>query len=197
MQLLVGLLGFGLAVGLMIRSRIGLGPWDAFHVGLHKLSGITVGTASILVGALIVAGSLALNVRPGWGTLVNMVMIGVFIDLVLPWIPPAPNFAWGLVYYLPAIALCGYATGVYIAAGLGKGPRDGLMIGLSSRTGWSISRVRTLLELGVLLVGWAMGGRIGIGTLLFAFGIGPATQWGLELFGIRREALAPALDGTA
>lgn len=182
----------------MIRSRIGLGPWDAFHVGLHKLTGITVGTASILVGAVIVAGSLALRVRPGWGTLVNMVMIGAFIDLVLPWIPPAPNFAWGLTYYLPAILLCGYATGLYIAAGLGKGPRDGLMIGVSDWTGWSISRVRTLLELGVLTLGWAMGGRVGVGTLLFAFGIGPATQWGLATWGIARQApaAAPSLEPT-
>lgn len=194
----MGLLGFGVAVALMIQSRIGLGPWDAFHVGVHKRTGITVGTASILVGVVIVVGSLALQVRPGWGTLVNMVMIGAFIDLVLVWIPPAPNFAWGLTYYLPAIALCGYATGLYIAAGLGKGPRDGLMIGVSARTGWSISRVRTLLELGVLMLGWAMGGRVGVGTLLFAFGIGPATQWGLERFGIRRDvaAVAPAMEPT-
>ena len=168
----------------MIRSRLGLGPWDAFHVGLHNLTGISVGMASILAGLVIVIGSFAIGVRPGWGTLANMILIGVFIDLLLPWMPAAQGVAWGFAYYLPAILICGLATGVYIAAGLGKGPRDGLMIGLSARSGWPVGRVRTLLELSVLLMGWAMGGRIGIGTLLFAFGIGPATQWGLRVCGV-------------
>jgi hypothetical protein len=119
-----------------------------------------------------------------------MVLIGVFIDLLLPLIPPATNWLWGLAYHLPGVLLCGLATGVYIGAGLGKGPRDGLMLGLHQRTGWPVRRVRTLIELAVLGLGMLMGGTIGVGTLLFAFGIGPAVQWGLRVCGVLNEAPA-------
>ena len=169
----------------MVRSRLGLGPWDAFHVGLHRLTGVSLGTASIVTGVAIVAGSLLLGVRPGWGTLANMVLIGIFIDLLLPWVPQASSMVWGFAFYAPAILLCGLATGLYIDAGLGKGPRDGLMIGLSVRTGWPVGRVRMMIELTALSLGWVMGGRVGVGTLLFALAIGPATQWGLSIFGVQ------------
>lgn len=181
---MVGLLGFGLAVALMIRSELGLGPWDAFHVGLHNLTGITVGTASILAGMVIVGGSLLVGVRPGPGTLVNMVMIGVFMDLLLPHVPAAPSWAWGGAYYAVALVLAGVSTGLYIAPRLGAGPRDGLVVGLSQRTGWPVRRVRTLVEVGVLGAGWAMGGAVGIGTVIFSLSIGPSMQWGMQMFGL-------------
>jgi uncharacterized protein len=192
-RLMVGLFGCGLAVALMIRSRLGLGPWDAFHVGLHQLTGLTVGTVSILVGLVIICGTWFMKVRPGPGTVVNMVMIGVFIDLLLPVIPDAPAWAWGFGYYAAAIVVFGIATGLYLGAGLGSGPRDGLMIGLSERSGWPVRRVRTLVELAVLAAGWAMGGRVGIGTILFAFTVGPAMQWGMQLGGVlpRRPIIVP------
>jgi uncharacterized protein len=183
-RLMVGLFGCGLAVALMIRSRLGLGPWDAFHVGLHRLTGLTVGTVSILVGLVIICGTWFMKVRPGSGTLVNMVMIGVFIDLLLPVVPEAPGPAWGFAYYFAAIVVFGLATGLYLGAGLGSGPRDGLMIGLSERSGWPVRRVRTLVELAVLAAGWSMGGRVGVGTILFAFTVGPAMQWGMQLGGV-------------
>lgn len=181
-QLLAGLFGFGFAIALMIRSELGLGSWDAFHQGLSRLTGISVGAASIVTGLVILAGSMTIGVRPGPGTLANLVLIGLFIDLVLPVVPAAPNVAWGLGYYAAGLLACGLATGFYIAAGLGKGPRDGLMLALAGRTGWSIRRVRTAIELSALAAGWAMGGTIGLGTILFTFGIGPAAQWGLALF---------------
>ena len=183
-QLMVGLFGCGLAVALMIRSDLGLGPWDAFHVGLHRITGLTVGVVSIVVGLVIICGTWFIGVRPGAGTLVNMVMIGVFIDLLLPVVPEAPHWGWGLGYYLLAIAVFGVATGAYLGARLGSGPRDGLMIGLSERSGWSVSRVRTGVELAVLAAGWLMGGRVGVGTVLFAFSVGPAMQWGMQLGGV-------------
>lgn len=191
-RLMVGLFGCGLAVALMIRSRLGLGPWDAFHVGLHRLTGLTVGSVSIVVGLVIICGTWFMNVRPGAGTLVNMVMIGVFIDLLLPVIPDARGWAWGFGYYAAAIVVFGIATGLYLGARLGSGPRDGLMIGLSERSGWPVRRVRTLVELVVLAAGWAMGGRVGVGTILFAFTVGPAMQWGMQLGGVlpRRTELA-------
>lgn len=183
-RLMVGLFGCGLAVALMIQSRLGLGPWDAFHVGLHRITGLTVGTVSILVGVVIVCGTWFMDVRPGAGTLVNMVMIGVFIDLLLPVVPQAPHWSWGFGYYVVAIIVFGLATGLYLGARLGSGPRDGMMIGLSERSGWPVRRVRTLVELGVLAAGWLMGGRVGVGTVLFAFTVGPAMQWGMQIGGL-------------
>jgi uncharacterized membrane protein YczE len=181
---MVGLFGCGLAVALMIQSRLGLGPWDAFHVGLHRITGLTVGTVSILVGIVIVCGTWFIDVRPGAGTLVNMVMIGVFIDLLLPVVPQAPHWGWGFAYYAVAIVVFGLATGLYLGARLGSGPRDGMMIGLSERSGWPVRRVRTLVELGILAAGWMMGGRVGLGTILFAFTVGPAMQWGMQIGGV-------------
>lgn len=183
-QLVVGLFGYGVAVALMIQSQLGLGPWDAFHVGVQNLTGIPVGQASIYVGMLLLLGTWFIGVRPGLGTLSNMVLIGVFLDLLLPVLPLAQGWAMGLAYFIPGLLICGLATGFYIGAGLGKGPRDGLMVGLSERTGWPVRRVRTLIELVVLLFGWLMGGTIGVGTLLFAFGIGPSVQWGMRICGV-------------
>ncbi len=186
-QLVAGLLGCGAAIPLMIRSHLGLGPWDAFHVGIYNLTGISVGAASIAVGAAIVAGSYFLGIRPGAGTVANMVLIGVFIDLILPLIPDATSVAQGFGYYAVGIILMGLSSGMYMGAGLGNGPRDSLMLGLSTSWNWPVRRVRTVIELSALGGGWAMGGTIGIGTLLFALTIGPAAQWGLQLF----DALPP------
>lgn len=188
-QLISGLFGFGLSVSLMIRSGLGLGPWDAFHVGIHLLTGISVGNVSILVGLAIVLGTLTIGIRPGAGTIANMVLIGVFLDLLLPWVPEAPGWAWGLGYYLVALVINGFSTGLYISPALGTGPRDGLMIGLSERLGWPVRRVRTMIELSVLGFGWWMGGTVGVGTVLFTLLIGPAAQWGLELFGVVRRGV--------
>ncbi len=198
LQLVGGLLGFGVSIALMIRSGLGLGPWDAFHVGLHLITGLTVGTVSILVGLAIVLGTLSLGTRPGAGTLANMVLVGVFIDLLLPIVPEAPHWTWGLAYYAAAVGLTGFSTGMYIGAGLGKGPRDGLMLGVSQHTGWPVGRVRTMIEMTVLAAGWMLGGSIGMGTVLFTLTIGTTVQWGLRLFGVLappapRPAPAPAL----
>lgn len=190
-QLLGGLLVYAVAIALMIRSELGLGPWDAFHVGLHRLSGMSIGVASIVTGLAIVAGTLLLGIRPGVGTVANMVLIGVFLDLLLPWLPSATGWGWGLGYHLSGIALVGVATGLYIAAGFGMGPRDGLMVGVSERTGWPVRRVRTLIEMSALAAGWAMGGTIGVGTVLFTLTVGPSVQWGLHRFGARGREVAP------
>lgn len=183
-RLLTGLLLFGLAIALMIRSEIGLGPWDAFHVGLSLLTPLTVGAATIVTGVVIVILTLTIGIRPGIGTVANMIVIGLAIDVFLQWLPSATSFVAGLAMYLPAIALCGFATGLYISAQMGHGPRDGLMIGLASRTRLSVGWIRTLIEASVLAAGWLMGGHVGIGTLIFAICIGPAAQWGLRVFGM-------------
>lgn len=181
-QLVLGLFVFGLSVVLMIRAELGLGPWDAFHVGLSQLTGISVGMVMNAVGLVIVVGALAIRVRPGPGTIANMILIGIFADLLLPHLPTATGTILPWIYLLGGIALCGLATGLYIGAGYGAGPRDGLMVGLAERTGWSIRLVRTLIEVSVLGLGWVMGGKIGIGTVVFTLSVGPAAQWGLALF---------------
>jgi uncharacterized protein len=182
-QFLIGLFGYALAVRLMIASGLGLGPWDSFHVGLNSLTGMSVGAANIVCGLLIVAGSWLIGIQPGIGTLANMVAISIFLDLLQSLIPAAGDWRAALAFHVSGIVLCGLTTGVYIAAGLGKGPRDGLMVGLSQRTGWPIRRMRTAIEILVLACGWLMGGPIGVGTVMFALGIGPAVQWGLKLCG--------------
>ncbi len=181
LQLLAGLLGYAVSIVLMLQSGLGLGPWDAFHVGIRNLTGIPVGMASILAGIVLVAGTLLIGVRPGPGTIANMILIGVFIDLLLPRVPAATGMLWGFGYFVPALLLCGLSTGLYIGAGLGQGPRDGLMLGVSRRVGWPVRRARTAIELCVLLCGWLMGAPIGIGTLLFALAIGPSVQWGMRV----------------
>ncbi|MHB1223928.1 MAG: YczE/YyaS/YitT family protein [Gemmatimonadaceae bacterium] len=181
---MLGLFGYGVAIVFMIQSRLGLGPWDAFHVGISRLTPLSIGVASIVTGLAILVGSRLLGARIGAGTLANMVLIGVFIDLLLPHVPQARGWMMGLAYYLPALAMIGLCTGMYIAARLGSGPRDGLMLAVADRTGWPVRRVRTLIELSALGAGWAMGGQVGVGTVLFAAAVGPAAQWGLRLFGV-------------
>ena len=194
-QLLAGLLAFAVAIALMIRSGLGLGPWDAFHFGLHRLTGLTVGVASILAGLVVVAISLAMRAKVGPATIANMVLVGLFTDVALPLIPEAGNWGLGLAFHVAGIAVMGIATGMYISAGLGAGPRDGLMAALSARYTWSIQRTRTLIELSVLGLGWAMGGTLGVGTVLFALAIGPSVQWGMRMFGlVTRKGTADTPD---
>jgi uncharacterized membrane protein YczE len=193
LQLVVGLFGWGLGIALFIRSQLGLGPWDAFHYGVHVQTGMTVGTASILAGMVIILANLALRVRPGIATVLNMVLIGVFTDLLLPLIPDAAALPVAVMYFAAAIPLVGLASGLYIGAGFGHGPRDGLMVALTLRTGWSVRSIRTLIELSVLVLGWLMGGTVGVGTIIVTLTIGHSVQWGLRLFG----AAPPAEDRAA
>ena len=189
-QFVVAMFGFGIGVALMLRSELGLGPWDAFHTGLNHLTGITVGMASLLMGIVVVAGGWWLGERPAIGTVINMILIAAFIDLAIPMIPPAESAAAAVAYYLVALLIAGVCSGMYISTGLGKGPRDGFTIALTRRTGLSVRQARTSVEVVVLALGWAMGGAVGVGTIMFAFLMGPAMQWGLQLFGVVTPAAA-------
>ena len=182
LQILIGIELWAFAVALWVRSGLGLGPWDAFHYGLHVQTGMTIGTASILIGVIILAATMTMGLRPGAATLINMVFIGVFIDLTLPLVPDAATPQWSWAFLLGGIPMCGIASGMYIGAGHGHGPRDGLMVVLTQRTGWSVRRVRTVMEISVLAAGWLMGGTVGVGTVIITLAIGPAVQWGLRLF---------------
>lgn len=179
---------YGLAIALTVRSGLGLGPWDAFHVGLSRLTGITIGQASVVAGIAVLVTSMAMGVRPRIGTFANLVLLGTAVDVALPLVPHAASLpgapAWSAAYFGVGILGGGLGTGMYIAAAFGAGPRDGLMVALSDRLRWPVRRVRTLLEASVLAAGWLMGGPLGVGTIAFVVGIGPATQWGMQLFGL-------------
>jgi len=196
---MVGLVLFGMTMGLMVRSGLGLNPWDVFHEGGSHLTPLSFGTVTIVVGALVLLAWIPLRQRPGVGTIANVVVIGLAADATL-WVVPEPEHpALRLTYLLLGILGNGIAGGLYIGAGLGPGPRDGLMTGLVRRTGRSVRLVRTSIELTVLAVGWLIGGTVGLGTLLYAVAIGPLVQLTLGWFTIRpvEPTLTPdvATDG--
>jgi uncharacterized membrane protein YczE len=201
-QLYIGLFFYGLSGALQVRSGLGLDPWDVFHQGVAKHLGLAIGTVSVLVGAAVLLAWIPLRQRPGIGTLSNVVLIGVSMNFALGWLPHVDAIGWRIADMIAGVVLCGLATGMYIGANLGPGPRDGLMTGLARRTGRSIRLTRTTLEVSVLVAGWLLGGTVGIGTALFAVAIGPLVQVFMPLFDIaaRRQqqtALAPALHLSA
>lgn len=180
--LLAGLVVFGMGIALMARAGAGLGPWEALHQGIEYRTGIPMGTVSILLGLPILALWWPLGERPGLGTLLNVALIGTATNAGNALIPtPAPQLA-RLAMMLTGVLVIGVGSGLYLAADLGPGPRDGLMTGVHHRFGWSIRRARTAIEVGVLVVAWLLGGTIGLGTIVFAFGIGPVVQVMLGVF---------------
>ena len=174
-RLLPGLVICGVGLALMVLADLGLGPWDALHQGLSERTGVPIGTVGILVGFVVLAGWVPLRQRVGVGTLCNVILIGLVIDAVLAVAPEPHGLAVRVGCLAAGIAGMGIGSGLYIGAGLGPGPRDGLMTGLAAR-GLSVRRARTVIELAVLGAGWAMGGTVGVGTLAFAFAIGPLVQ---------------------
>jgi len=189
-QLYIGLLLYGLSAALQVRSGLGLDPWDVFHQGLSEHLGLAIGTVSIIVGAAVLLGWVPLRQRPGLGTLSNVVLIGVSMNASLMWLPHVHLVGWRITDMLAGVLLCGVATGMYIGANLGPGPRDGLMTGLARRTGRSIRLTRTALEVTVLATGWLLGGTVGVGTVVFAVTIGPLAQVFMPLFDVSAVEIA-------
>jgi uncharacterized membrane protein YczE len=183
-QLFAGLVLYGFSDALMLLAGLGVDPWDVFHQGLSRHFGLGVGTWAIIVGAIVLALWIPLRQRPGFGTLSNVIVVGSVIDLCLATIPAPHGLASRTVVLLAGVFLNGVATGAYIGAGLGPGPRDGLMTGLAAR-GHSIRVVRTALELTVLVSGWLLGGTVGIGTVVYALAIGPLAHIFIPLFQVR------------
>ncbi len=176
-MLFSGFLLWGLGLALFVRANLGLGPWDAFHQGLGFQLGITIGTASIIASVLVLLLWIPLKQRPGIGTIFNALTIGPFTDLFLWLLPEQIESLWLRGTMLAAGMICvGLGSALYLPAGLGAGPRDGLMMGLHDKLGWSIRASRTTVEACALGFGWLMGGTVGVGTLVFAFGIGPVVQ---------------------
>jgi uncharacterized membrane protein YczE len=180
-QLFAGLVLYGVSDAMLLLARLGVDPWDVLHQGLARRIGLQTGTWSIIVGAAVLLLWIPLRQRPGIGTLCNVVMIGAVIDLVLWLVPPPSGLAVRVVVLVSGVLLNGVATGFYIGAGLGPGPRDGLMTGIAAR-GHSIRVVRTGIEATVLVTGWLLGGNVGPGTVLYAVSIGPLAHVFIPLF---------------
>ncbi|MDQ4501047.1 hypothetical protein [Sinomonas sp. ASV322] len=195
LRLYVGLFAYGIAIALILRAGLGGSPWDVLGQGVAKTFGLSFGTATIAISVAVLVLWIPLRQRPGWGTVSNAALIGVFADLGLAWVPPASSVpVWAPVaqaaFLTAGLVLLAFASVLYIGAGLGPGARDGLMTGLVARTGWPVWAVRSAIEVSVTVAGWLLGGTLGVGTAIFAFTIGPLIQLALRLLRAELEPRA-------
>lgn len=184
---------YGVSTALFVHANLGADPWDVFHLGVAKQLGISFGTVIILTGAAVLLLWIPIRQMPGLGTVSNAIVLGLAADATLAVLPPLESMVARSALLVGAIVLNAIATGMYIGAGFGPGPRDGLMTGLHARTGWSLRGIRTAIELSVLLIGWLLGGKFGVGTVIYALSIGPLIQLCLPWFSqpVSRNAVSP------
>ena len=178
-----GLTLFGLGEGLLIVSAAGASPWSVFAQGIHLNVGLSVGAITIIISILLLILWVPLSQKPGMGTILNALIIGLMIDICIRFVPTPEDFISQIFLAVVAVLTVGLGGGIYLVANLGAGPRDGLMIGLQKKTNFPIAVVRATLEITVMSIGWYLGGTVGLGTLLFAFGIGPAVALSLYVVG--------------
>lgn len=190
-QLYAGLVLYGVSSASLLRSGLGLEPWNVLNEGVAERTGLSIGTIAVLLGAAVLLLWIPLRQRPGLGTLSNVVLVGVSMDAALAVLPDAHGWAPRIGVMAAGILLNGVATGLYIAARFGSGPRDGLMTGLHRVTGRSLRLCRTAVEVAVVVTGFALGGTLGVGTVLYALAIGPLAQYFLRLFAVPEPAAAP------
>ncbi|RBY84159.1 hypothetical protein DQ241_18695 [Blastococcus sp. TF02A-30] len=175
-QLYAGLALYGFSMALLVRSDLGVMPWDVLHQGIAGQVGLSIGVVSMIVGALVLLAWIPLRERPGLGTVSNVVVIGLAIDATLAVLDPPSSLAVRIAFVVAGIVLNAVATAAYVGVRFGPGPRDGLMTGLVRRTGGSVRLVRTAIEVVVVLTGWLLGGTFGLATVLYALAIGPLVQ---------------------
>ena len=192
-QLYAGLLLYGISSSLLVLAGLGLDPWDVFHQGLSRTFGLAIGTWAIIVGVAVLLLWIPLRQRPGIGTVSNVILVGLTMNVVLGHFHQPHAMAARIACLACGVLLNGIATGMYIGAGLGPGPRDGLMTGLAAR-GHSIRVVRTGIEVLVLATGWLLGGTVGVGTVVYALSIGPLAHVFIPLFSHGRPAPEGALE---
>ncbi|HET8795868.1 MAG TPA: hypothetical protein VFM62_05780 [Arthrobacter sp.] len=180
-RLFLGLFLYGSAIALMVRANIGSSPWDVFGQGLSRTVGISFGLATIVISGMVLLLWIPLRERLGFGTVANAILVGVFADLAMLVLSTPQHLALQSLMFLAGLLMLALASALYIGAGMGPGPRDGLMTGLVRVTGKRVWMVRTSLELVVVVIGWLLGGVVGIGTLIFALTIGPLIQQALKL----------------
>ncbi len=194
----IGFALFGLSIAIMIRSNFGTSPWALLEVALSRLTGITPGRMSIIVGFVVLLIALAMGEQVGWGTLSNILFIGLWEDMFLRRIPSVENnLVLQVLMLLSAVVMMGIASAIYIGVNAGAGPRDSLMLAVHRKTGWSIRFGRAAIEILVVIVGWLLGGPLGFGTLLFALLIGPSVQWAFKLFKVKTRKPEPQVAEAA
>jgi uncharacterized membrane protein YczE len=186
-QLYLGLALYGASMALLVRSTLGVTPWDVLHQGLARHLGWSLGTAAIVVGAVVLLFWIPLRQRPGLGTVSNVFVIGLAVDATLAVVPAPSSLALRIGFVAAGVLLNAVATAAYIGVHLGPGPRDGLMTGLVRRTGGSVRLVRTSIEAAVVLTGWLLGGTLGLGTVVYALAIGPLVHVLLPRFALARN----------
>ncbi len=187
--LFIGLLLFGLGIVMTIRSNLGTAPWDVLHLGLINYFPFSVGQVSQLTGILVIGLGLALGIKPGWGTIANMYFIGVFIDLFMGsvLIPIPGRLLSQLALLFAGILVIGWGSFFYLSASFGAGPRDSFMVGAIQKSGWPLWKVRTAIEATVTLLGFFLGGPIGVGTIIVVFTLGPSIQLAFKIMGKRTQ----------
>lgn len=191
-QLVVGLAIFGASMAMLIRAGLGMIPWDVLHFGLARHLPLTFGTIVVLLSLVVLLLWIPLREMPGLGTVANALLVGVAADLSLAVLPEVTELPWQVLLMVAGIVVNAFATGLYIGAQLGPGPRDGLMTGLPRVLPFSLRTIRTGIEVVVVLIGWLLGGVVGVGTVLFAISIGPLTQLFLPHLVVRLPYRPPA-----
>ena len=195
-QLLVGLVFYGFGIALMVRAAIGVSPWDVLSQGVSRVTGLPFGLTTNLIGAAVLLLWIPIRQRPGLGTVLNVIIIGPSAQLGLWLVPEFESLLVRILVFVGGLVLVAIATGLYICANHGPGPRDGLMTGVHRRTGWPIWIVRTAIEVAVLTIGWLLGGNVGLGTLAFALLIGPMVNVTMPLLAVRKAPPATVLAPT-
>lgn len=181
-RLNLGLFIYGLAVSMVVNAKVGIPPWDVFAQGISIQLHTSYGVASIIVSTLVLIAWIPLKVKPGVGSIMNAILIGLWADFWSPYLPKLDLYWENLAMFVLGMCTVAFATGLYITSNLGSGPRDGLILGMTKKTGWKVWQARTLIEIVVLAIGWAMGGQVREGTLIFAVCIGFLMQISLKLF---------------
>lgn len=181
-QLFVGLTLFAVAMGMFVRARIGLEPWGVFHQGVSRHTGLSMGTVTIITAGVVLLLWIPLKQWPGLGTIANAIWLGIVLDITLRALPDAHELVAQYALFLVGLVIEGIGGAMYIGSQFGPGPRDGLMTGLNRKYGISVRFARTVLEVTVLVIGWFLGGSVGVGTVIFALGIGPLVQFFLPWF---------------
>lgn len=195
-QLYGGLVLYGVSSALLLTADLGMEPWNVLHQGLSRLTGLSIGVVTTVLGAAILLLWIPMRQRPGLGTISNVLVIGVAMDATLTVLPEVHALGVRIPLMVAGVVLNGAATGLYIAADFGPGPRDGLMTGLHRRTGRSIRLIRTALEVAVVTTGFVLGGTLGAGTLLYALAIGPLVQFFLRVFAVERASAGSTVVAT-
>jgi len=188
----LGLAGFGTGIAFFVEAGIGVPPWDVFHQGVSEKTGLGLGTVLIIVAFFVLLLWIPLRLKPGIGTILNAVQIGLVENVMQQALPTPDNMAITLLFMSLGMLCIAAGSGLYIGAELGSGPRDGLMLGLNARYGISVRLARTTVEVTVMIIGIFLGGSIGLGTFVFAFGIGPLVQVTLSLFKMSPSKIAIA-----